>query len=64
MHPYISQAIAESRAADWIREAEAQGRARAAREAAAARGQLSHRSRRHARRRPRAGLPVTDAACR
>ena len=64
MHPYIAQAIAEARGADWIRAAEARSRARIAVEEAAARGQVSHRSRRIAWRRPRAGLTVTGAACR
>jgi hypothetical protein len=64
MHPYISQAIAEARSADWIRAAEARSRARIALEEAAARGQVSHRSRRFAGRRQRTGLTVTGAACR
>jgi hypothetical protein len=64
MHPYISQALAEAYAADWIREAEARSRARIALEDAAARGQVSYRRRRIARRRPRAGLGVTRPACR
>jgi len=64
MHPYIAQAIAEAQAADWIRAAEARSRARIALEEAAARGQVSQRRRRIARRRQRAGLTVTGAACR
>jgi hypothetical protein len=64
MHPYISQAIAEARAADWIRAAEASSRVRIAREEAATRGQVSHRSNRIARRRHSAGLTVTGPACR
>jgi hypothetical protein len=64
MHPYISQAIAEARGADWIRAAEARSRARIALEEAAARGQVSHRSRRIVRRRQRATLTVTGAASR
>jgi hypothetical protein len=64
MHPYISQAIAEARVADWIREAEARGRAQAFRDEAATRGQLSHRGRRHARRRASTGMTTTGAACR
>ena len=64
MHPYISQAIAEANAADWIRTAEARNRARIALKEAAARGQVSQRSHRIVRRRPRASLAVARPACR